>query len=253
MNLGRMTERFKAALGGQAEVVNLHDIDIKGGCLGCIQCGYDNTCVYSGKDGYIEFYNSKIRTADVLVFAGTIHDRYLSSLWKTFFDRAFFNTHIPSFIGKQLVFLISGPFSQLPNLHQIFEAKAEWQQANLVGIISDENTDSGQMDSMIQEIALRSINNAKSGYVQPPTFLGVGARKLFRDEIWGPLRFPFVADHQFYSKNGLYDFPQQDYATQARNLMMGLMIKVPSIRKKIYSSMLMDKMTEPYKKLLAKM
>jgi hypothetical protein len=82
--------------------------------------------------------------------------------------------------------------------------------------------------------------------------LGVGAKKIFRDEIWGPLRFPFVADHRFYSNNGFYDFPQQEYAIRLRNLMMGLLVKIPPVRKKIYGSMLMDKMVEPYKKLLAK-
>ena len=45
--------------------------------------------------GYIEFYNAKVRQADILVFAGAIRDRYLSSTWKTFFDRSFFNTHTP--------------------------------------------------------------------------------------------------------------------------------------------------------------
>ena len=191
-------------------------------------------------------------TAEVLVFAGAIHDRYLSSLWKTFFDRSFFNTHIPVLAGKQMVFLVSGPLNQLPNLRQIFEAATECQQANLVGILSDENADSAQIDAMIQELALRSIHYAKNGYIQPLTFLGVGARKIFRDEIWGPLRFPSVADHQSYSANGSYDFPQQEYSERVRNLFMGLLVKLPPVRKKIYSAMLIDKMLESFKKLLSK-
>ena len=89
-NLGRMVERFKGSLSGDVEVINLNDVDIKGGCLGCIQCGYDNTCAYQGKDGYVEFFNTKAKRADVLVFAGTIKDRYLSSRWKLFFDRSLF-------------------------------------------------------------------------------------------------------------------------------------------------------------------
>ncbi len=107
VNLQRMIEHFAAQFAEHPEVVNLHQIDIKGSCLGCIRCGYDNRCVYTGRDGFIDMYN-KLKTADVLVFAGTIRDRYLSSLWKTFFDRAFFNTHMPSFAGKQLAFLVSG-------------------------------------------------------------------------------------------------------------------------------------------------
>ncbi|HEY3425332.1 MAG TPA: NAD(P)H-dependent oxidoreductase, partial [Negativicutes bacterium] len=198
INLNRMVEKFSASLNGPVEVVNLSNIDIKGSCLGCIRCGYNNTCVYTNKDEFIDFYNSKLTSADILVFAGTIYDRYLSSLWKTFFDRAFFNTHTPSFQGKQIGFIISGPLRQLPNLRQIFEAYTQWQQANLVSIVTDEPTDSGNIDILLQELAMRCVEYSRQQYITPATFLGVGGIKIFRDEIWGNLRFPFEADHQFY-------------------------------------------------------
>jgi multimeric flavodoxin WrbA len=116
VNLERMVEKVTQSFGGQAEVVNLHDVDIKGGCMGCIQCGYDGRCAYGSKDGYMEFFNAKVKTADVLVLAGSVKDRYLSSRWKMFFDRSFFNTHIPVLMGKQAGFVISGPLRQIPNL-----------------------------------------------------------------------------------------------------------------------------------------
>jgi hypothetical protein len=248
-----MIEKFITPFGSQAEVINLRDIEIKGGCLGCIRCGYDNTCIYDGKDEFRNFYDKKLKAADILVLAGTIRDRYLSSLWKTFFDRAFFNTHTPSFTGKQVAFLISGPLGQLANLRQIFEAYTEWQQANLVGIVTDEVKDAKELEAQLGELALRSAQYASSQYVKPSTFLGVGAIKIFRDEIWGALRFPFVADHRFYKINGLYDFPQYDYAARLRNGILGWLVSVPVIRKKIYSNMLAQKMIEPYQKLLAKL
>lgn len=252
-NLNGMIEKFITSFGSQAEVINLRDIEIKGGCLGCIRCGYDNTCIYDDKDGFRIFYDEKLKTADILVLAGTIKDRYLSSLWKTFFDRAFFNTHIPSFVGKQVAFLISGPLGQLANLRQIFEAYTEWQQANLVGIVTDEVKDATELEAQLGELALRSAQYAISQYVKPSTFLGVGAIKIFRDEIWGTLRFPFLADHRFYKMNGLYDFPHYDYAARLRNGILGWLVSIPAIRKKIYSNMLAQKMIEPYQKLLAKL
>lgn len=252
-NLNRMVEKFAASLNQQVEVINLHSINIKGGCLGCIRCGYDNTCIYTGKDGFIEFYNSKIKTADVLVFAGAIYDRYLSSLWKNFFDRAFFNTHMPSLVEKQVAFLISGPLGQLPNLRQILEAYTEWQQANLVGIVTDEYTDSREIDELLQDLAIRSIEFANRKYIKPPTFLSVGGMKIFRDEIWGSLRFPFVADHKYYKRNGVYDFPQKNYSTRVRNLFLRVLIKVPKIRKEIYGKIMITKMIEPFQKLLKKL
>jgi len=250
-NLIRMVEKFAAYFPGQAEVINLHSLKIKGSCLGCIRCGYDNTCVYEGKDDFIEFYRSKLQTADILIFAGAIHDRYLSSLWKTFFDRAFFNTHIPALAGKQIAFLISGPLGQLPNLRQILEAYTEWQRINLVGIVTDES-DSEKIDQSLQELARRSVEYGNRSYIKPATFLGVGGSKIFRDEIWGHLRFPFAADHQFYKNSGVYDFPQKDYATRIRNLLFGLIIKIPVVRKKIYGELLITKMVEPFKKIISK-
>jgi len=61
INLNQMIKRFKGSFIQDIKVINLNDIDIKGGCLGCIHCGIDNECVYEGKDGFIDFYNSKIK------------------------------------------------------------------------------------------------------------------------------------------------------------------------------------------------
>ena len=76
LNLIRMIERFKASFSTEIETINLCELHIKGSCLGCIQCGYDNQCVYEGKDDYIDFYNSKVKTADILVWAGAIPIRF---------------------------------------------------------------------------------------------------------------------------------------------------------------------------------
>lgn len=119
--------------------------------------------------------------------------------------------------------------------------------------MTDEADDSLVVDQLLYELAWRSLDDANRHYITPATFLGVGARKIFRDEVWGKLRFPLAADHQFYKRNGFYDFPQQDYATRIRTLLLGMMIKVPVIRKKIYSKMMITKMIEPYQKLLAKL
>ena len=99
----------------------------------------NNHCAYTGKDGYIEFYKSTVMTADVLIYAGRMVDRYLSSRWKMFFDRIFFNTHTPVLTGKQVAFVISGPFSQVPNLMEIFGGFFGFQGANIVGVVSDES------------------------------------------------------------------------------------------------------------------
>jgi multimeric flavodoxin WrbA len=249
-NLGRMIERFTNSFSNGIEVINLHDLDIKGGCLGCIQCGYDYTCAYTGKDEFIEFYNTKLRTADALVFAGAIQDRYLSSRWKLFFDRGFFNTHTPSFIRKQIGFIVSGPLSEIANLRQILEAYVEWQQANLVDFLTDEYGDSPQIDATLQSFAKRLVSFSEKDYVKPRTFLGVGGMKIFRDDVWGKLRFPFQADHRFYKNYGVYDFPQRDYKARMIATLLRLLTKIPGIRKEIYQKRMREEMIKPLQKVV---
>jgi multimeric flavodoxin WrbA len=249
-NLGKMTERMRASFSNGVEVINLHQIEILGGCLGCIQCGYDYECSYGDKDEFMEVYKSKVKTADILIFAGSIKDRYLSSRWKLFFDRSFFNTHTPSLIGKQIGFLISGPLSQIPNLKQILEAYTERQQANPVGFITDEVDDSAKLDGLMQSFAERMIRFSEKNYMRPRTFLGVGGMKIFRDDIWGRLRFPFQADHKFYKEHGLYDFPQKDYKARIISGILILLTKIPHMRKEIYQKRMKSEMIKPFQKIL---
>lgn len=248
-NLGRMIKRFCSSFSSEIEVVNLKKIDIKGGCLGCMQCGYDNNCAYSDKDGYAEFFNTKVKSADVIVFTGEIRDRYLSSIWKLFFDRSFFNTHIPLLIGKQIGVIISGPLGQIPNLRQILEAYFEFQRSSIVDFITDEIEDSAEIDALLQNLAKRLIQYAIEDYVKPVTFLGVGVMKILRDDIYGRFRFPFQADHRFYRQHGFYDFPQRDHKKRLTNSVMMLLSKIPSIKREIYTKRMKAEIIKPLQKI----
>ena len=147
---------------------------------GNIKYGYDNQCVYEGKDDYIDFYNSKVKTADILVWAGAIKDRYLSARWKTFFDRSFFNGHAPSLIGKQIGFIISGPLGQIPNLRQALEAYVEIQHANPVGFVTDEDGDSAGIDALLQTMGERLVQFAHNDYIRPNTFTECRRKDTFQ-------------------------------------------------------------------------
>ena len=249
MNLLRMIERFKASFAQEIPVVNLNDLDIKGGCLGCLHCGYDNHCAYEGQDDYVEFYNTQIKTADILIFAGAIRDRYLSSRWKMFFDRSFFNGHTPTLSGKQIGCIISGPLSQNQNLRQVLQGWLEIQPANIAGFVSDEYGDAAHIDGLLQDLARRLFRFAAGDYVRPPTFLGVAGIKLFRDEIWGRLRMVFQADHRAYKRLGLYDFPQKDVRTRAINLVVPLLLRIPGFRKE-FAKRMKSGMVRPYQKVI---
>jgi multimeric flavodoxin WrbA len=234
-NLGKMIKRFSQSFSDEIEVIDLSDISIRGGCLGCMQCGYDNRCVQN--DGFRELYNERIRTADIIVFAGTVAGRYLSSRWKLFYDRAFFWTHTPSLVGKQLGYIISGPLSQVPNLIQILEASSTARQdANHVDIITDEVADSEELDELLQYFAEHLVKYSQEGYIRTPNFLTIGGQKVFRDDIWGRLRMIWQADHRYYVKHGKYDFPQKDLKMWIFNPVMLLLTKIPAFRKAFYKN-----------------
>ena len=248
-NLGKMIDRFKKSFSGEVQVFDLNELNIKGACQGCCQCGLDNGCIYQGQDDFIDFYNSKVKAADILVFAGNIRDRYLSSRWKLFFDRSFFNGHSPSLSGKQMGYIVSGPLRQIANLRQILESYTGIQEANLADIITDEYGDSGQIDALLDSFAKRLIHLSEINYMKPANFLVIGGRKVFRDDIWGRLRFVFQADYAFYKNHGMYDFPQKDYKMRARNAMMMLLTKIPMFKKE-FVKRLKGEMIKPHQKVL---
>jgi multimeric flavodoxin WrbA len=251
INLQNMVQQFKASLVSGVEIVDLHDLDIKGGCLGCMHCGYDNTCVYEGKDAYINFFNTKVKKADILVFAGAIKDRYLSSRWKLFFDRSFFNGHAPYLVGKQLGFIVSGPLLQIPNLRQILEAYSQIEGAGLVEFVTDEAPDSADTDALLQYLAARLVQYAKEGYFKPQTFLGIGGHKILRDATWGRLRPSFVADFRYFQRHRMYDFPQKDIKTRMMVDALTTLLKVPGFRKE-FAKRTIPEMVKPAQNVVAK-
>ncbi len=245
-NLGRMVERFTESLAGKVEVHDINDIPLKNGCLGCCNCGLDNEC--SQKDGFPEFFNEKVRTADVVVYAGKVTDRHLSSQWKKFIDRTFFHNHVPALKGKQLGWIIAGPLGQLPTLRATLEGEAELGRINLVDIVTDESGDNETVDTMIQSLAERLIRHSCSGYMRTRTFLGVGGDKLFRDFVYNS-RFVFQADHAYYKKHGFYDFPQHEYGTRLLNTVMTGLTWIPQFRKE-FKKRTTSEMIKPFQRLL---
>jgi len=247
-NLGKMIETLQNCFTNEIEIININNLDIKGGCLGCIQCGYDNRCVYEDKDEFTNFWKS-LKDFDIIIIAGVIQDRYLSSRWKLVIDRSFFNGHVPTLIKKQFGFIISGPLGQNFNLKQIFQAYVELQDSNLVDIITDECQDSNKLDSSLYNFAKNLVRFSKSGYIRTPTFLTVGGKKIFRDAVYGKMRFVFQADHRFYEEHGYYDFPHNDKTAKKMNEKFIPLTQNEKYRKVFYS-VLKTEMIKPLKSVV---
>ncbi|HUK39051.1 MAG TPA: NAD(P)H-dependent oxidoreductase, partial [Methanomicrobiales archaeon] len=229
-NLGKMVARLKAAFAGDVELLSLADVDIRGGCLGCIRCGYDNTCVYH--DGFIDFYRGRLQPADIILMAGAVRDRYLSSAWKRFFDRSFFKGHVPGLAGKQVGFVVSGPLGQVPHLREALSAWADNGGCHAL-FVTDEAGSSGELDGLLDALARRLASCSASGYLPPRTFYAVGGHKIFRDNIYGGMRVPFQADYRYYRAHGLFDFPQRDLKTRVANAILSPLMRSEGFRRKV--------------------
>ncbi len=231
LNLGRMVEVFKRSAGGNVDIVNLNDIRIAGGCLGCIRCGDKNVCVY--KDDLRSVYYDKMAGANAVVLAGTIRGRSFSSLWKMFWDRSFVNGHCPLVTGIQYGYIISGPLRQLPDIREEIESRAEMSGNQMAGIITDEYDDPEKITALIGQLAADLAWGMKADYHRPPTYLGIGGKLLFRDLIYR-LGGIFRADDTYYKKHALYDYPQKDYMLRMQNFVLKLILSSKWARKQFY-------------------
>ncbi len=248
-NLQNMTRYLNHKLGNSAKIINLNEVDIKGGCLGCIRCAHDFTCVY--KDGIEELYKNQVMKADIIIFAGSVKDRYLSWKWKQFFDRSFGCTnHTPSLTGKQLGMLISGPFRQMHNLRTLFESYTEVQGLNLVSIVSDDYPEASDIENALSNLADSLIRMSEQSYVKGKTFLGVGSLKIFRDDIYSTLRYPFTKDFENYKKLGMFDFPQKQHKYIIINTVLSFLAKFPAIRKNLDAKGMEIGIIQPFQKVI---
>ena len=236
-NLAAMVRRLAGAFDGQVDVIDLSKLYIRGACLGCMKCAFDHNCTYADKDELKRVYETLLDPADIIVYAGALHGRYFSSTMKLLIERRFMRTHFPFMRGKQVALLVAGPLREASLLYDCFDADAQVSEAHFAGAESDEYPSSAALDAALDAFAARLARYAQEGYLPPDTFLGVGGRKVFRDEVWGRYRFLFQADHRYYKQIGFYDFPQKDWRMRLQNLRLMLLLRIPRNRRQVRNTL----------------
>ena len=201
-NLSAMISRFRAALPYETRVVNISEYPLSGGCLGCFRCAVSEKCVY--KDGFDKFLREKIQTADAIVYAFTVSDHSMGARFKMYDDRNFCNGHRTVTVGMPVGYLVSGNYSEEQNLINVIEARAETGGNFLAGVATDER----DTDKHVDDLAKSLTFCLETKHTAPQNFWGVGGMKIFRDLIY-QMRGMMRADHKFYKKQGIYDFPQK--------------------------------------------
>ena len=226
------------------DVIDLQELGMKGGCLGCFHCASDGTCIY--KDGFTDYLRNRIQTADAVVYAFTVRDHSMGSLFKMFDDRQFCNGHRTVTMGKPVGYIISGRLHEEENLRMVLEARAEVGGNYFSGIACDEK----EPEKGIWKLAKTLSYAIENHYCPPKNFYGVGGLKIFRDLIY-TMQGLMREDHRFYKENGFYDFPQKKKLTIAGMYLVGTMMTNKKISKKIGGKMT-EGMLMPYKKVLEK-
>lgn len=240
--LNDMIDRFRAVLKCKSRIVNISEYPIRGGCLGCFNCAAAGKCIY--KDGFDDFLRNNIQTADAIIYAFSIKDHSMGSVFKMYDDRQFCNGHRTVTMGMPTGYLISGNYPSEANLQMIIEGRSEVGGNSLAGVACDEINPDAEIDRLAERLDYAISHK----YVQPANFYGVGGMKIFRDLIW-LMRGMMKADHRFYKEHGLYDFPQKKKGTVLKMYLAGALISSPKLKAKIGNKM-NEGMIAPYKKVL---
>jgi|GEM_PF-223416 len=250
-SLGNMIERFASCFSDGVEIVDLNRIKMLSGCMGCLHCGPKNMCRYDKTDEVRRIYEEKIHPADVLVIAGTIRGRWVSSLLKAFIDRGFFHTHQPFLTGKQVALFLDGSLTSNPVLYAGLSDYIACQGGSLIDTICDETEDCSFIDGCIDTLAEKIDTAQEYSYRKSQTFPAIAGMNLFRDEVYMHLRMVFLGDHRFYHRNKIYKtLPHKRPLALLGYRLIGGIASLPPVQRKMVRNMQTFMLT-PYKPVLA--
>ncbi|MBE6654024.1 MAG: iron-sulfur protein [Ruminococcaceae bacterium] len=243
--LASMIARFRAVFPYETRVVNISEYPLAGGCLGCFRCAVSEKCVY--RDGFDTFLRENIQKADAIVYAFNISDHSMGSRFKMYDDRNFCNGHRTVTVGMPVGYLVCGKYSEENNLRTVIEARSETGGNFLSGVATNEFSTDAEIDALSKSLCFA----LETGHTVPQNFWGVGGMKIFRDLIY-QMRGMMRADHKFYKKQGIYDFPQKKRLTSMKMYLVGMLLSSDKILSKMGNKM-NEGMIAPYKKLFEKM
>lgn len=243
-NVALMIKRFVKILPYKTRIVNIAEYPFSGGCLGCFRCAVSEKCVY--KDGFDSFLRENIQKADAIIYAFRISDHSMGARFKMYDDRNFCNGHRTVTVGMPVGYIVSGAYSKENNLRTVIEARCETGGNFLAGVAGDEINTDNEIDKLAKSLTFA----LSTGHTAPRNFYGVGGMKIFRDLIY-QMRGMMRADHKFYKKQGIYDFPQKKYISSLKMYLVGFLLGNQKIVNKMGNAM-NEGMLAPYKKLFEK-
>ena len=114
-------------------------------------------------------------------------------------------------------------------------------------IYNDEYNDHGYLTGLIKNFAYQIEWAVDNKFQKPVTFLGAGGHAIFRDFVYS-MRHIFKADHVFYKKHQLYDFPQKNLKQRLTVSFLAHLFRIPKIRKQVQKE-IRQHMIKPFQEL----
>ena len=244
-NLKNMITHFTNSCSYNIDVLNLDKINIKGACLGCCHCSYDNTCIYIDELSVV--YKEKIKNADALIIASNISNRYFHHKIKLFWDRSFVFGHTPFIKNKIMAYIVSGNISQSYPLNYEIDARASAMESYTLPIISDEFFTQDNLSAFINQSAELFSKAILENKKTQKNFHYIASHKIFRDFVH-TISGVFRADYIYYKKNKLFDFPNKNPSYMIFNFILRVILKIPGFRKE-FQKRIKPSMVAQFKKI----
>lgn len=243
INLKNMIAEFIALCPHPVEVRNLREFKFQGGCLGCMQCTVTADCIYT--DGFQDYLREDIQKSDATIYAFTIENHYAHSSFKCFDDRQFCNGHRSVTHGMPVGYIISGNYNEETNLQTVVEGRSEVGLVYLSGVATDQGNTGENLSHLAQSLDYALEHTME----KPNNFYGVGGTKIFRDMVY-LMQGLMKADHKYYKKHGIYDFPHNQKMKIFQMKMIGKLMNLPNAQEKMKGKM-SQYILMPYEKVMA--
>lgn len=244
--LKNMIDEFIRIYPRPVTLINISDFRFSGGCMGCYRCATTGDCVY--KDGFQDLLRGDIQTKHAMIFAFSIKDHSMGTAFKIYDDRQFCNGHRTLVRGVYSGYIVHGALKEERNLLDLIESRAEVSETHIAGIACDESCSQKETAASLKNLSLSLDFALTRKWDKPQNFFGIGGMKIFRDLIF-IMRGLMKADHKFYKKHGIYDFPHKRKGVIIKMQFIGLLMSIPAIRKKAEKQMT-EALLKPYKKVI---
>lgn len=243
-NLKNMILDFQNACNHKTRVINIRDFNFSGGCIGCMSCSVTGNCIY--KDGFEDFLRGEIQNADSIIYAYTIENHYTHSSFKCYDDRQFCNGHRAVTHGMPVGYIISGPYHKESNIQVLVEGRSQVGGVYLCHVVTDETNPKAEILCLAKTLDYALTHKLE----RPKNFYAVGGNKIFRDLVY-LMQGMMKADHKFYKKTKMYDFPHNNPIKLLQMKLIGSIINFKPLQKQMKSKM-SQFIIMPYDKLIEK-